>query len=520
MISMCNAPDVAVVLCRPGDDVELPELLAEKLSSLSLPLKRSLVDRGSSAVAAIREAVDDDSERRICAVFELSLCTWSSFELLEHCQGKGIDCFRWQPSVAMFKRVAGSAMSSSWLAVGTASGFSEDRVTEERGWGYLSGDEELVVDTKTMTDEEISRFLDLPPPPTEGRGAVEGAEAEGPLVSELGYALDEQVLETPLPMVAAPLSEMARRVLLERATEPQSHWTLADGSPFPPEGQDGVFVSPLTGAPLFSSSQRLRSTTGWPSFAAASDNTPQREQGMPTAHACAQHLGRAWDASAGMVRLECVERSSGAHLGHDFEGTLCINAAALCFVAKGAITPAWMPRPTAPAIDSALQADPRLISEVRVATLGAGCFWSLRRGLSELPGVRCAHAGFSGGSVPHVTYDAVCSGSTGHVEAVQVAFDPRVISYRDLLDKYWHLVPDPTSSFRQGADVGPQYEPVIFYHSEEQRLAAVESRARLQAELDRHGVTNLAAERGSGSRVVTRIRPAAEFWVAAAEHQR
>ena len=101
-----------------------------------------------------------------------------------------------------------------------------------------------------------------------------------------------------------------------------------------------------------------------------------------------------------------------------------------------------------------LRADPSHLGRARVATLAAGCFWSLRSALSAVPGVLTAVAGFTGGDVPHATYEQVISGGTGHVEAVQVAYDPRVLSYTELLEAYWLLVPDPTSAYRQGADVG------------------------------------------------------------------
>ena len=110
-------------------------------------------------------------------------------------------------------------------------------------------------------------------------------------------------------------------------------------------------------------------------------------------------------------------------------------------------------------------------TEVAVATFGAGCFWCVEAVVEQLDGVHDVASGYMGGNLPNPTYDQVCSGSTGHAEVVQVAFDPKRISYEELLEYFWKLH-DPTTLNRQGGDVGTQYRSVIFYHSEEQREAA------------------------------------------------
>jgi len=106
-----------------------------------------------------------------------------------------------------------------------------------------------------------------------------------------------------------------------------------------------------------------------------------------------------------------------------------------------------------------------------VATLGGGCFWCSEAVFSELKGVERVEPGYSGGSVPKPTYEQVCSGTTGHAEVVQITFDPKVISFREILDVIF-ATHDPTTLNRQGSDVGTQYRSVIFYHSEEQKATA------------------------------------------------
>lgn len=116
-----------------------------------------------------------------------------------------------------------------------------------------------------------------------------------------------------------------------------------------------------------------------------------------------------------------------------------------------------------------------------VATLGGGCFWCLEPVFDDLRGVESVESGYAGGHQPNPTYAQVCSGNTGHAEVVQVTFNPREISYGDLL-RIFFSVHDPTTLNRQGADVGTQYRSVILYHSPEQRRTAEEVISSLQQE--------------------------------------
>jgi peptide-methionine (S)-S-oxide reductase len=139
------------------------------------------------------------------------------------------------------------------------------------------------------------------------------------------------------------------------------------------------------------------------------------------------------------------------------------------------------------------------------ATFGAGCFWGVESAFREIPGVIEVTSGYSGGDRPEPTYEAVCSGDTGHAEVVEVEFDPDSVSYDELLDKFWELH-DPTTLNRQGPDIGTQYRSAIFFHDAEQEAAATRSRAAAQSRFSRP--------------IVTQIVPVSDFWRAEEYHQR
>jgi peptide-methionine (S)-S-oxide reductase len=124
------------------------------------------------------------------------------------------------------------------------------------------------------------------------------------------------------------------------------------------------------------------------------------------------------------------------------------------------------------------------MASIQTATFGAGCFWGVEWVYRQVPGVLDAVSGYSGGITPDPSYREVCSGLTGHAEAVQVTFDPDVVTFDQLLDIFWAMH-DPTQVDRQGPDVGSQYRSVIFAHTPEQRAAAEASRSRAQAAFPR-----------------------------------
>ena len=141
---------------------------------------------------------------------------------------------------------------------------------------------------------------------------------------------------------------------------------------------------------------------------------------------------------------------------------------------------------------------------LETATLAGGCFWCLEAVFLELKGVERVVSGYAGGHVPGPSYEAVCTGRTGHAEAVRITFDPAVISYADLLDVFF-TIHDPTTLNRQGADVGTQYRSAIFYHDDTQRAEAEAAVGRQQALYE--------------DPIVTEIGPAPEFYAAEEYHQ-
>lgn len=141
--------------------------------------------------------------------------------------------------------------------------------------------------------------------------------------------------------------------------------------------------------------------------------------------------------------------------------------------------------------------------QVQTATLGGGCFWCIEAVYRRIDGVESAKSGYAGGQVPNPSYEAVCTGQTGHAEVVQVTFDPSVVSYESILDVFFQAH-DPTTRNRQGADVGSQYRSVIFYHSDEQKRVAER--------------TVKAVAETLGKPVVTQIEPATEFYEAEQYH--
>lgn len=140
------------------------------------------------------------------------------------------------------------------------------------------------------------------------------------------------------------------------------------------------------------------------------------------------------------------------------------------------------------------------------ATLGGGCFWCTEAVFKDLRGVEKVESGYSGGTVASPTYRQVCTGTTGHAEVVQVTFDPKVISFKDILEVFF-TVHDPTTLNRQGADVGTQYRSAIFYHDEEQKAVAQQV------------IKEIEAEKIWDAPIVTQVVPFDAFYKAEDYHQ-
>jgi peptide-methionine (S)-S-oxide reductase len=141
-----------------------------------------------------------------------------------------------------------------------------------------------------------------------------------------------------------------------------------------------------------------------------------------------------------------------------------------------------------------------------VATLASGCFWCSEAVFRRVRGVKSVLPGYSGGTEENPSYDKVCGGNTGHAESIQIVFDPKVITFKKILEIFWHTH-DPTTLNRQGNDVGTQYRSAIFYHNQTQK----ETAEKLKAELDK--------ERLYTDPIITEISPLRNFYVAEEYHR-
>jgi len=144
------------------------------------------------------------------------------------------------------------------------------------------------------------------------------------------------------------------------------------------------------------------------------------------------------------------------------------------------------------------------MDNIETAVLGGGCFWCTEAVFQNLKGVTSVLPGYTGGSVPNPTYEMVCDGGTGHIEAAEIKFDPSVISYENLLEVFF-ATHDPTTMNRQGNDVGEQYRSAIFFTTDQQKSEAEKFIASIQKDYDRP--------------IVTQIRPLEKFYVAENYHQ-
>ena len=287
------------------------------------------------------------------------------------------------------------------------------------------------------------------------------------LVRGVGGGNRESAAPTPKP-VDSPIGPMPalapeeERIIIGKGTERPftgKYWnTFARG----------VYLCRQCGAPLYLSESKFRSDCGWPSF----------DDEIPGA------VKRQIDADGRRTEILCANCSG--HLGHVFLGELgtpkdtrhCVNSTSIVFVDDDK----W---------------------PLERAIFAGGCFWGVEHLFRDVPGVLAVRSGYTGGHTQRPTYQQVCSGKTGHAEAVEILFDPAKVSYEQLTRRFFEIH-DPTQRNRQGPDLGSQYRSAIFYTNDEQKKTA-------------ERLIDLLRQRGYD--VVTEVSPAKTFWAAEDYHQ-
>lgn len=276
-------------------------------------------------------------------------------------------------------------------------------------------------------------------------------------------------INKPFQSQIEKLTPFERAVIVDKATERPFSGALLHNK------EKGIYHCKLCGAPLFSSDTKFDSGSGWPSF---DDALPGALKEVPDSD------GR---------RIEIVCAKCGAHLGHVFRGEgmtpkntrHCVNSASLTFEKQDNNT------------------SDKALTKYAKAYFAGGCFWGVEHYMQQIGGVKEVISGFMGGHVKNPGYYDVVKGDTGHLETVEVIYDPAKVSYGKLVKRFFEIH-DPTQVDGQGPDIGPQYLSAIFVHNED------------EANTVKHYIDCLEQ---NSLKVATQILPAGEFYPAEDYHQ-